>query len=425
MSFASKGYVINQIRAAEDELKALITSGAQYKGSWNASTNTPTITQGSGTNAEYYLVSVAGTWSMMDFKVGDTIIFNGLNSKWERIATGKEEKDDEPMIVGFVDETTTSFPTARASGKPLVTGDYVKVKSGAVTPFTIEGITFDSINDEAMWNGTAWQEQSYSSGKTNEIGVNDPFDESLSGNADYQSEINIENKTQLNKIKESVYANSTNNTSVNNAVFNFDSADGVNQVQSKYYTGVYLIMDDQTYYGHAETVEYYASQTYQITQTFYRREVQNLPNSTLDVYQRKGYITDCMFNQLYNKRGQIIWQNWKKVNETSGLAVSDPATESSTGTAVTQQDLNREILGLINNLNAEYKKAGFTFTASTTTSDGIDTTKIIIKDKNNNVLLDYDVMGAMSGKKILDAIKDLPAELQNKTIDCGSFNPQP
>ena len=35
----------------------LPTMGSSYKGTWNAATNTPTITNGVGTEGDYYLVS--------------------------------------------------------------------------------------------------------------------------------------------------------------------------------------------------------------------------------------------------------------------------------------------------------------------------------------------------------------------------------
>ena len=61
-----------------------------YKGSWNASTNTPTLVSGVGTTGNYYIVSVAGTTTIdgiSSWAVGDWIVFNGTTSKWEKIAT--------------------------------------------------------------------------------------------------------------------------------------------------------------------------------------------------------------------------------------------------------------------------------------------------------------------------------------------------
>jgi hypothetical protein len=35
-----------------------------YKGTWNATTNTPALASGSGTKGDYYIVSVAGSTSL-------------------------------------------------------------------------------------------------------------------------------------------------------------------------------------------------------------------------------------------------------------------------------------------------------------------------------------------------------------------------
>ena len=62
------------------------TSGLTYKGTWNASTNTPTLITSSGTNGDYYIVSVAGTTDLngiTDWQVGDWVIFNG--TAWQKI----------------------------------------------------------------------------------------------------------------------------------------------------------------------------------------------------------------------------------------------------------------------------------------------------------------------------------------------------
>jgi hypothetical protein len=57
-----------------------------YKGTWNASTNTPTLTSGVGTKSDYYVVSVAGTTNLdgiTDWQISDWAIFNG--SAWQKI----------------------------------------------------------------------------------------------------------------------------------------------------------------------------------------------------------------------------------------------------------------------------------------------------------------------------------------------------
>tara|TARA_R110000868_G_scaffold285593_3_gene546062 strand:+ start:784 stop:3210 length:2427 start_codon:yes stop_codon:yes gene_type:complete len=65
---------------------ATITGGLVYQGSWNASTNTPTLVSSTGVNGFYYVVSVAGSTNLdgvTDWQVGDWAIFNG--STWQKI----------------------------------------------------------------------------------------------------------------------------------------------------------------------------------------------------------------------------------------------------------------------------------------------------------------------------------------------------
>lgn len=57
-----------------------------YKGTWNASANTPTLTSGVGSKGDYYVVSVAGTTNLdgiTDWQVGDLALFNG--TVWQKI----------------------------------------------------------------------------------------------------------------------------------------------------------------------------------------------------------------------------------------------------------------------------------------------------------------------------------------------------
>lgn len=60
--------------------------GEVYKGTWNAATNTPTITSSVGTTGWYYIVSDAGTTNIdgiNSWALGDKIVFNGL--VWQKI----------------------------------------------------------------------------------------------------------------------------------------------------------------------------------------------------------------------------------------------------------------------------------------------------------------------------------------------------
>ena len=57
-----------------------------YKGTWNASTNSPFLQSGVGNKGDYYVVNVAGTTNLdgiTDWQVGDWAVFNG--STWQKI----------------------------------------------------------------------------------------------------------------------------------------------------------------------------------------------------------------------------------------------------------------------------------------------------------------------------------------------------
>jgi hypothetical protein len=65
---------------------ASVAGGLSYQGTWNASTNTPTLTSSVGVNGYYYIVSTAGSTNLngiTDWQIGDWLLFNG--SAWQKI----------------------------------------------------------------------------------------------------------------------------------------------------------------------------------------------------------------------------------------------------------------------------------------------------------------------------------------------------
>jgi hypothetical protein len=62
-----------------------------YKGTWDASTNTPTLVSSVGTKGDYYVVSVAGSTSLdsiSNWGIGDWAAFNG--AVWQRVEGGAD-----------------------------------------------------------------------------------------------------------------------------------------------------------------------------------------------------------------------------------------------------------------------------------------------------------------------------------------------
>ena len=63
-----------------------VTGGLNYQGTWNASTNSPSLTSSQGTKGFYYKVGTAGTTTLdgnSNWNVGDIASFNG--SVWDKI----------------------------------------------------------------------------------------------------------------------------------------------------------------------------------------------------------------------------------------------------------------------------------------------------------------------------------------------------
>ena len=57
-----------------------------YKGTWNASTNSPALSSGTGNKGDYYVVSTAGNTDLdgiTDWSIGDWAIFNG--TVWQKV----------------------------------------------------------------------------------------------------------------------------------------------------------------------------------------------------------------------------------------------------------------------------------------------------------------------------------------------------
>lgn len=87
-----------------------ITGTLNYQGTWNASTNTPTLTSSVGTNGYYYVVNVAGTTNLngiTDWQVGDWAIFNG--SAWQKL-------DQTDLVTSVNGQTGAVTITANSLG---------------------------------------------------------------------------------------------------------------------------------------------------------------------------------------------------------------------------------------------------------------------------------------------------------------------
>ena len=85
------------------EIPDSIIGALSYQGTWNATTNTPTLTSSVGTKGYYYVVSVAGTTDLngiTDWQVGDWAVYSG--TAWQKI----DNTDGVTSVNGFTGAVT-------------------------------------------------------------------------------------------------------------------------------------------------------------------------------------------------------------------------------------------------------------------------------------------------------------------------------
>ena len=107
-----------------------------YQGTWNASTNTPTLVSSTGTQGYYYVVSVAGTTNLngiTDWQVGDWAIFNG--SVWQKV-----DNTDAVSSVNGQTGTVVLTTTNIAEG----TNEYFTTARARASVSAGIGISYDS-----------------------------------------------------------------------------------------------------------------------------------------------------------------------------------------------------------------------------------------------------------------------------------------
>ena len=135
-------------------------SAMEFKGDWNASTNTPTLADGTGDLGDMYLVSVGGAVDLgsgnITFLDGDRVIYNQAG-KWEKISGGsvKSVNNNMPDGTGNVNVVVDSRHIAGSAvtTDKIATGAVTasKIATGAVTSAKIENgaITASKCRDKS------------------------------------------------------------------------------------------------------------------------------------------------------------------------------------------------------------------------------------------------------------------------------------
>jgi hypothetical protein len=105
---------------------ASVAGALSYQGTWNASTNTPTLASSTGVNGYYYIVSTAGSTNLdgiTDWQIGDWLLFNG--TVWQKI--------DQSNLVTSVNGQTGAVSVGTVTSVAATAGTGITVTGSPIT----------------------------------------------------------------------------------------------------------------------------------------------------------------------------------------------------------------------------------------------------------------------------------------------------
>jgi hypothetical protein len=105
---------------------ASVAGGLSYQGTWNASTNTPTLSSGVGVNGYYYITATAGSTNLdgiTDWQIGDWLMFNG--TVWQKI--------DQSNLVTSVNGQTGAVSVGTVTSVAATAGTGISVTGSPIT----------------------------------------------------------------------------------------------------------------------------------------------------------------------------------------------------------------------------------------------------------------------------------------------------
>ena len=139
--------VLDAIASLQAQIDS-IASGLEYQGTWNASTNVPTLASSVGTAGYYYIVATAGSTNLngvTDWQIGDWAVFNG--SVWQKI--------DQTNLVTSVAGRTGAVTLSTSDISGLGTIATQAANNVSITGGSITGITDLAIADGGTGQSTA------------------------------------------------------------------------------------------------------------------------------------------------------------------------------------------------------------------------------------------------------------------------------
>ena len=266
-----------------------VVGGLSYQGTWNASTNTPTLASSTGTNGYYYVVSVAGSTNLngiTDWQIGDWLIFNG--TVWQKI-----------------DQTDVLQTITSADGSITVStvGSNVDLSATLATSATNVVVQVRNATGATLTKGTAV----YISGATGQI----PTVTKAQANSDTSS-------AQTLGLMTADLANNTNGyVTIIGLITEIDT--------SAYTDGAQLYLSGTTAGALTSTKTYAPTHLVYVAVVEYAHAV----HGKLFVKVQNGYEMDELHNVSAQSPtdGQLLIYNdttdlWEKANLTAGTGIS-------------------------------------------------------------------------------------------------------
>jgi hypothetical protein len=133
----------------------IATGTLTYQGTWNANTNSPTLTSSVGTLNNYYVVSTAGSTNLdgiTDWQIGDWAIFNG--TVWQKI-----------------DNSEVTYVSNVATGTGLTGGPITTTGTISIANTTVVSATYGNASTVAQFEVNAQGQLVSASNQAIAIGV--------------------------------------------------------------------------------------------------------------------------------------------------------------------------------------------------------------------------------------------------------------
>jgi hypothetical protein len=151
-TISSADSIITAFGALQNQINGIL-GGATYQGIWNATTNSPSLSDGTGVKGHYYVVSVAGTQNLgsgaISFDIGDWAIHNG--TIYQKVDNTDAVSSVNGAIGAVVITTTGTTNRISISGATGLTPT-IDISSSYVGQASIT--TLGTITT-GVWNGTA------------------------------------------------------------------------------------------------------------------------------------------------------------------------------------------------------------------------------------------------------------------------------